>query len=172
MQREKKLDDLRQEIRKCYEEYKKERKSYEIKVRLFNFILSILPITITVILILSSVFDTYARIFNALGLLCSILFIVFSYMAKNSGYDAKLIQRGTTYFALCNLSRKIRLEMKPEDKYEEFAKEFQNIMEHENEMSLLNSLETVNLFRKYYQKGLEQEQSMRMQNQGENQEGI
>ena len=78
-----------------------------------------------------------------------------------------MIQRGTTYFALCNLSRRMRFAIEPENRYEEFALEFQKIMEHENEMSLMNSLELVGLFRKYYQNGVEQEKNLQMQNQNE-----
>lgn len=159
------LIKLRKEIEDCCKEYKEKRKFYETRVRLFNLVLSVLPVAIAVMFIVSSVFAGSAPICNIFGLLLSILFIIMGYMAKNSSYDAKLIQRGTTYFALCNLSRKIRFEMEPEKKYKEFAEEFQSIMEHENEMSLMNSFELVGLFRKYYQKGLEQESNLQIQNQ-------
>lgn len=161
MQREDKMDALRKEIGECYVIYKKERKLYENKVRLFNFVLSALPIVITVFVILGAVFPKQVHILNGVGLFFAIMLIIISYVAKNSSYDAKLIQRGVTYFALCNLSRKIRLEMKPEEKYEEFAKEFQEIMERENELSFTNSLELAYLFKTYYQKGIEREQSLK-----------
>ena len=70
------LNALRKEIGECYETYKKERKSYENKVRLFNLMLSILPIVITVIVILGAVFPVYVRIFNGIGLFFSIMFII------------------------------------------------------------------------------------------------
>lgn len=167
VQREQMLNALRKEISECYETYKKKRKSYENKVRLFNLMLSILPIMITVIVILGAVFPVYVQIFNGIGLFFSIMFIIISYAAKNSSFDTKLIQRGTTYFALCNLSRRIRLEMNPEEKYEEYAKEFQTIMEHENEISYMNSLELAYLFKTYYQKGLECEQSLKSKEKNE-----
>lgn len=160
MQRKELLDKLKKEAGDCCEIYKEKRKYYETRVRLFNFILSSLPVAIAVMFILSSTFANCAKICNAFGLFFSMSFIVAGYMAKNSSYDAKLIQRGTTYFALCNLLRKIRFEPEAEKKYEEFLEEYKKIMENENEMSLKNSYEITGLFRKYYQKGLEQEQNL------------
>ncbi|MCI9386700.1 MAG: hypothetical protein HFH77_10200 [Lachnospiraceae bacterium] len=167
MYKEDKMNQLRNEVENCYKLYKDKRQFYEKRVRFFNFVLTVFPVVIAAMFVISSVFTEYASECQLVGLLFSILFIIMGYIAKNSSYDVKLIQRGTTYFALCNLSRRMRFAIEPENRYEEFALEFQKIMEHENEMSLMNSLELVGLFRKYYQNGVEQEKNLQMQNQNE-----
>lgn len=158
-----KYKNLMIEIEDFREKYEKKRKFYDQRVRICNTTSSLLtPITAGLIFV-SLFWETYETWLKGIGVVCCIASIGINHIAKNQNYGAKLIQRGTTYFALCNLSRKMRLAVDAESKYEEFAKEFQGIMENDNQMSLSNSLVVVDLLNKNYAKSLEQEKQIKAQ---------
>lgn len=156
MDKSEQLKRLKEEVDQYQKEYRKKREGYEKRVRIINNVLSCMPTLTTLLIGLSCIPGFGQTAFKVAGLFASAAVIILSHMAKNSSYGAKLLQREITYFALCNLAREISLAAYPEDAYEKYADKFQKIMENDNEMSLTNTVEVVNLFSKYYKEGLEQ----------------
>lgn len=152
--------DLLEEIEKLKKEYKEKRKKYDRCVMCCNTALSSIPVLIIILLIFSDRFGESSFPFKDAALLLCILSIMINHVSQNGAYGAKLIQRGTTYFALCNLEREIEFAVDLEKRYEEFSEKLQDIMKHDNEMSLSNSLATVDLLYSRQTKNLELENSI------------
>lgn len=155
-----KLESLKTEIEECRKKYRKKRQQYENRVTICNILTSCLTPLAAFLLFLSYVFTKSGDIWKGLALLLCILSSLVAHWGKNNNYGAKLIQRGTTYFALCDLSREMRFSLEPEKQYEEFAKRFQEIMERDNAMSLANSTEIVGLLNQTFMKSLEIEETI------------
>ena len=140
-----KLECLKSEIDKYQETYRRKRHQYERLVTICNMLTSCLTPLAAFFLFLSYVFTEFGDMWKGLALLLCIFSSLVAYWGKSYNYGAKLLQRGTTYFALCNLSRVIRYSLDPERRCTEFAKRFEEIMKRDNEMSLANSTEIVGL---------------------------
>lgn len=156
---EEKYEELKSEIFKRLTEYKEKRRDYEKSVRRCNFVLSLCTPATAVIIFVSFYLEEYETFLKGVVLALSVITVLFSYYARNENYGGKLIQRSTTYFALCNLHRKMKYASDKDARYEEFAKEYQEIMENDNRMSLANSVSLVDILQKNYMKGIAKENS-------------
>lgn len=154
---DKKYAKLKHDVYERLLEYKKKRESYEKSVSSCNLILSLLNPAAAVLIFISFFFDHYEPIIKGIGLFFSVLSVVLSYYARNENFGGKLIQRSTTYFALCNLHREMSYTLHEDEKYEEFAKKYQEIMENDNRMSLSNSVSVVDILQKNYMSVIEKE---------------
>lgn len=155
-----KVKKLREEVDKFKAEYKTKRKNYEWKVNICNFLMPILTLASTGFVLLSYSGNPCEDIWKIGAVVSSLLSLAVAYWGKNSNYGAKLIQRGTTYFALCELSREMEFSENPEKEYEKFEKTFENIMKRDNEMSLANSTEIVELLNKNFMRNLKYESEL------------
>lgn len=156
-----KYDNLQSEVYDLLKESKSKMGKYDKKVRVSNMALLLLN-PISAVLIFASFFMTNGEVYvKAVGLGISVLSVVISYIAQNENYGGKLIQRGTTYFALCNLYRKMKYAEKTKETYMEFADEFEKIMENDNNMSLSNTIALAGYLQNTYQNGLKQEKYLK-----------
>lgn len=155
-----KLINLKKEIDKYKEEYGEKRREYEKRVVVCNILMAWLIPLASVMLILSYIFTNIADVWKGLALALCLFSNLLTHWAKNNNYGAKLIQRGITYFSLCNLSREINDSLNPEEQYEKFAKKFEEIMEKDNAMSLSNSREIVEVMKQDYTKSREMEKKL------------
>lgn len=156
---------LKQEVLERLTEYKKKREVYDKYVRRCSLALSLLNPVAAVLIFMSFFFENYEPVIKGIGLLFTVLSVGISYYVRNENYGGKLIQRSTTYFALCNLHREMNYALNQTERYEEFAKKFQEIMESDNRMSLSNSVSLVDLLQKTYMNGIEKEKKLSSVNQ-------
>lgn len=155
-----KLVELKKEVDKFKAEYKAKREKYEMWVNVCNFLIPVLTFASAVFVLLSYSENAYEDFWKGCATVSSILSVGVTYWGKNNNYGAKLIQRGTTYFSLCELSRKIEFCENPEDEYREFVELFEKIMKRDNTMSLANSTEIVEFLNKNFMKNLEYESNI------------
>lgn len=155
-----KYNKLEKEVSEMKASYNRNREEYDKKVENASFWLGILPGVTTACLVFSYMFDRFDSLFKGLALLSCILSIFFAYHAKSKNYAGKLIQRTTTYLALCSLHRAILYSENPEENYAGFVERYNAIMEKDNSMSLSNTTDLIDVFQKNTQKAFEKEKSM------------
>lgn len=160
-----KVMKLKNEVDKFKAEYKIKRKNYERKVNRCNFLMPIFTLVSTVFVLFS--YSGNGNIWKMGAVISSMLSLGIAYWGKNSNYGAKFIQRGTTYFALCELSREMEFSENPEKEYGKFKEAFENIMKRDNEMSLVNSTEIVELLNKNFMGNLKYESELLTQEKTE-----
>lgn len=162
---DKKFTKLKHDVYERLLEYKKKRELYEKSVSRCNLALSLLNPVAAVLIFISFFFDNYEPVMKGAGLFFSVMSVALSYYARNENFGGKLIQRSTTYFALCNLHREMSYALREDERYEEFAKRFQEVMENDNRMSLSNSVSVVDILQKNYMSVIEKESDILSGNQ-------
>lgn len=161
-----KYSKLQIDIKERRDEYNKKREEYDSKVRKSNRWLSLLPLASTIAIFISFLCPGILEmVMKVVGLVCSVLTIIYSYHVRTENYGGKLLQRTKTYFSLCRLYREMKYSEVAEENYKQFVSEFNQIMNTDNKMSLENSQIIVELLRDSYKNGIDMEKEFEQKNE-------
>ena len=155
-----KMKKLYDEIKVCMDEAGKKREYYDKCVTWCNRVYPLFSgMSVIAITIIPS--GTAAWFWKAVAVASVVAASFFTKMVKADGYGEKLLQRSITYFSLCDLSREIRLEEKPEQNYVKYRNEFEEIMKMDNKRGLYTSFRIVNILDSNMEKTLKEEELLK-----------